>query len=189
MNIFPHIFIHCSDSNFGHAMMINDWHVQRKFKMIGYHRVIQNGYPSSSWFKEDIKISYLEGSIEIGRIIDSDNKLEIWEMGAHVKHFNKNSFGICMIGKNDFSNKVLNSTLAVVAYHMEQLNIQIEHVLGHYEKDTSKTCPNIDMVEFRQMLMDNKQYGIKTIFVPKVKPEIRKELSWKKILKFIFRKR
>ena len=93
---FERIFLHCSDSEWGTAHIIDNWHKERKipFKEIGYHEVVQNGYPTADWYNKKIKISYLEGAVEIGRAINSDEWFEKSEMGAHVKGFNTNSYGI-----------------------------------------------------------------------------------------------
>ena len=69
----------CNERRFGlTAEDINQWHIKRKWKGIGYHFVIR-----------------LDGKIEIGRDLD--------ETGAHVKGYNTNSWGICYIGGLDGS--------------------------------------------------------------------------------------
>lgn len=172
---FTRIFIHCSDSEYGTALMINSWHVARGWKMCGYHEVLQNGYPTKSWFNKRIRVPYLEGAVEIGRAIDSDNLFEPGEMGAHVKNFNTGSYGICIIGKKHFTDKVLNAALTVTRYRMMQFGLDADDVLGHYEKDPVKTCPNIDMKEFRRNLMDRKFYGERKITIELAKKEKEKE--------------
>jgi len=42
------VIIHCSDSSFGNAVLIDKWHRQRGFDNIGYHFVILNSHPFSS---------------------------------------------------------------------------------------------------------------------------------------------
>lgn len=140
-------------------MLIRDWHVKNQWRTIGYHEVIQNGHPTSAWSAAKVVVPHLEGAVEIGRPIDCDKDFETWEMGAHVKGWNTGSYGICMIGDKHFSDKVLNATLEVVKYRMGQLDVTAENVLGHYEKDSGKSCPNIDMEEFRDKLKSGALYG------------------------------
>ena len=52
---------------------IDRWHKNKGWSMIGYHYVIQ-----------------LDGTIEIGR---PESK-----MGSHVRGYNKNNIGVCIIG-------------------------------------------------------------------------------------------
>ena len=40
------ITIHCSDSEWGNADVIDEWHKKRGWDGIGYHYVILNGYPT-----------------------------------------------------------------------------------------------------------------------------------------------
>lgn len=158
---FERIFLHCSDSEWGTAHIIDSWHKDRGWKEIGYGEVIQNGYPTVSWYNSKTKIPYLEGAAEIGRSIDNDEWFDPGEMGAHVKGYNLGSYGICIIGKHHFTNKVLNAALTCVKYRLAQFNLKPENVLGHYEKDKNKSCPRINMDLFRKNLREGKFYGDK----------------------------
>lgn len=82
------IVCHISASTFGDAEEINAWHTDRGFKMIGYHKVILNGFRKG-------KSKYnpaLDGKIEQGR--DDGN------IGAHCQAggMNKIALGVCCIG-------------------------------------------------------------------------------------------
>ena len=74
-----YIVIHCSQTrpsqNIG-AYEINRWHLERGWLKIGYHKVIKR-----------------DGTIEDGREIDA--------LGAHVKEYNHNSIGVCLVGGAD----------------------------------------------------------------------------------------
>lgn len=81
------IVIHCSASQPSpatDAKVIDRWHRQRGFLMIGYHYVIKT-----------------DGAVEAGRDEDS--------IGAHVAGHNTNSIGICMIGGVDKDGKSVNN--------------------------------------------------------------------------------
>lgn len=79
MRQINYIIIHCSATKAGcdfHAKDINEWHIERGFDRIGYHKVID-----------------LDGKVENGR--------PIWQIGAHCKGYNRDSIGICYIGGLD----------------------------------------------------------------------------------------
>ncbi len=115
-----YIVVHCSDSPQGrgdNAATLHAWHKQRGFAGIGYHFVVLE-----------------DGTVENGRPI-------YWE-GAHVEGHNKNSIGICLIGKDKFTDKQLSAAKKLVA------DLQKKHggkVVGHRDLDSKKTCPNFDV--------------------------------------------
>ena len=116
-----YIVIHCSDNKFElhNAFDIHKLHLSLGWDGIGYHKVIQRN-----------------GTIELGRP-------EYW-VGAHVYGYNKNSLGVCLIGKNNFTQKQFLSLEHVLRkWKKKYPNAQI---LGHYQStDTKKTCPNFDV--------------------------------------------
>jgi len=156
---FQRIFLHCSDSEFGSVLQINQWHIERGWAGCGYHQVIQNGFPTKDWYNKKNIIPFLEGAVEVGRLIDDDKYFDAGEIGAGVQGWNTGSFHICMIGTTYFSNKVLNTALEVVKYYCKLFELTYDNVLGHCEKDSGKTCPNINMVIFRNKLKNNELYG------------------------------
>jgi len=141
------IVIHCSDSEFGCASTIRQWHIQRGWKDIGYHFTILNGKPSPSLYMDE-----LDGSIEVGRVIGGDKFLTGDEVGAHTFGFNKDSLAVCLIGKKDFTWSQEYSLLYLVRALITKYEIKKEDVFGHYELDPKKTCPNMDMEVFRGAL-------------------------------------
>lgn len=118
------IVIHCSDSPQGrgdNAETIHKWHRKRKFAGIGYHHVVLEN-----------------GVVENGRPI-------FWE-GAHVKGFNTNSIGICLIGKDSFTSAQMDTlTRLLLDYTFDHPDVEIA---GHYQLDEGKTCPNIDIPKY-----------------------------------------
>jgi N-acetylmuramoyl-L-alanine amidase len=91
------VIVHCSDSSWGNASVITQWHVLpppkgRGFSAIGYHYVILNGLLSP--YKRN---SYFDGHIETGRPLDDDADMELDERGAHAFGYNS-GVGICLIG-------------------------------------------------------------------------------------------
>ena len=124
------IILHCSDSTFGNAVQIDNWHRTRKppFKMIGYHYVILN-----CWLTPTCYNSYFEGTIETGRPLDDDSSMELCESGAHAFGYN-NAVGICLIGKSGkFSFSQINS----LKHLIDHLRTQFKEitVLQHSDVD------------------------------------------------------
>jgi hypothetical protein len=146
------IIIHCSDSNFGNAVMIDGWHKDRQWDGIGYHFVILNGYGHSS----TEYIEAMDGQVEYGRALK--------KAGAHVKGHNSDSIGICLIGQPNgkdgkqckFSHKQLAAVKQLCLNLMLEHSIPIMEVYGHYEFDSKKICPGMPMDLFRNYLMNNR---------------------------------
>jgi len=115
------IVIHCSDTPNGRpdtAEDIHRWHLERGWDGIGYHYVIG-----------------VDGKIENGRP-------DYW-MGSHVVWHNYGSLGVCLIGKNDFTEDQYRSLeFLIVGLMGKYANAE---VVGHYELDPKKTCPNFDV--------------------------------------------
>ncbi|MGD9276265.1 MAG: N-acetylmuramoyl-L-alanine amidase [Candidatus Pacearchaeota archaeon] len=143
------IIVHCSDSRFGNSQTIREWHIARGWRTIGYHFVILNGQITPDFYLES-----LNGSIECGRILDGDNYLYSSEIGAHTLGYNKTSIGICLIGIKIFSKNQINSLYKLCSELKDHFKIPIDKIIGHYEAETAngKTCPNIDIADFRNNL-------------------------------------
>lgn len=134
------VVLHCSDTpdlpaghkdfdRFG-LVDIDLWHKQRGFKKVGYHYIIRK-----------------TGKIEKGR---RDN-----EQGAHCKDNGGNidSIGICLIGRNVFTDEQMDSLFSLYLALLHEHGITPDQWHGHYELDESgKTCPNVDMVSLRERL-------------------------------------
>lgn len=147
MNKIEKIVLHCSDSTWGDALIIDQWHKQRGWKMIGYHNVITNGKPHSG-----VYWSFLNGAIQTGRPLDNDPYLEQNEKGAHVKLYNSTSIGICLIGKDRFTQRQYQNANRIIVQYLNAFGLSVDDVLGHYELDEKKTCPNFSMDKFREDL-------------------------------------
>ena len=102
---------------------IDEWHRERGWKGCGYHYVIRR-----------------DGTVETGR--DRDAR------GAHVKGFNHNSIGICMVGgrandngpEDNFTNEQLDA-LAALLYQLINM-YQDAKVVGHRNfPGVTKACP------------------------------------------------
>lgn len=125
------IVIHCTDSpddiDVG-AREIREWHLQRGWSDIGYHYVIRRN-----------------GVVERGRSDDT--------AGAHVYGHNNDSLGVVWVGKKVMDPRQLQSLLPLIRGLMNQYDVEIDKVYGHYELDSNKTCPNLDMNWVRAELL------------------------------------
>lgn len=141
------IIIHCSDSPFGDALTIDQWHRKRGFDCIGYHFVILNGFPKNL---QTSRIPFLDGSIESGRDINLP--------GAHVRGHNETSIGVCLIGQNgDFTSSQMAALKKILWCLKTNYSIPVSRILGHYELDSNKTCPDLDMNIIRNNFMENRK--------------------------------
>lgn len=134
------IVIHCSatppESDIGRKE-INDMHLKRGFRMIGYHNVVRRN-----------------GIVEAGRPLDDDNILEEDEVGAHAKGFNRESISICIVGGIDsFKHKrpIFNFThtqMLITHGLISEYKKRWPHaeVIGHRDlPGVTKACPCFDV--------------------------------------------
>jgi len=151
MKKITNIIIHCSDSEFGSASEIRRWHLANKWDDIGYHFVITNGNILStvSW-RKGLFLPIMDGALEIGRYLDGDNLVAGNEIGAHALGYNETSIGICLIGVKKFTPKQFVMLINLLDILLPMFGLTIDAVKGHYEVSASRTCPNFDMVKFRE---------------------------------------
>jgi len=128
-----YIIVHCSDSPWGDVEVIRSWHLARGWADIGYHYVVLNGRLKGS---ADYH-SMADGRVDPGRPEERP--------GAHAAGYNNNSLGVCLIGRDVFSDKQIRVLPLFIRQLMIRFGIPIRNVIGHYEVDPRKTCPNIDM--------------------------------------------
>jgi len=133
------VVVHCSDSPFGDAALIDRWHRARGWRGIGYHYVILNGYPDRESYARRRPKFWLDGVVENGRPLD--------RIGAHVRGHNRNSVGVCLIGRSQFTQQQFGSLVGIID-ELKKDHHGLE-IAGHYEllrpADAPRTCPNIDM--------------------------------------------
>jgi len=120
-----HLVVHCSDSpdedDIG-ASDIHALHLGFGWNGIGYHRVIRR-----------------DGSIEGGRP-------DYW-VGAHVHGENTVSLGVCLIGRQHFTDAQFDSLELILRFWRE--DFPKATICGHRDfVTTDKTCPNFDVATF-----------------------------------------
>ncbi|HEY7821784.1 MAG TPA: N-acetylmuramoyl-L-alanine amidase [Acidimicrobiia bacterium] len=115
------IVIHCTDSPQGRgdtAATVHAWHLARGWAGIGYHYVILE-----------------DGTVERGR--------PLYWVGSHARGNNAHSIGICLIGRDEFTEKQIDALRAMVNRLL--LTYPGAEVCGHRDLDNGKTCPNFDV--------------------------------------------
>jgi len=129
-----YIVVHCSQTrpsqNIG-AKEIDRWHRERGWLKIGYARVIKR-----------------DGTVEQGR--DDD------ELQAHVKNYNHISTSVCVVGgakeenwqegEDNFTGEQWESLKKVLEEQV--IKYPEARIVGHYELDERKTCPNFNVREY-----------------------------------------
>ncbi len=134
------VVVHCSDSGWGNAEVINEWHLERGWSGIGYHLVILNGHP----------ISHGDYDPELDGIVESGRDIE--DKGAHCKGFNSRSIGICLIGKETFTENQMKTLTQALLEILQHYGLDPDAIYGHNELDDHKTCPNQEVAEIRDRL-------------------------------------
>tara|TARA_S200002703_G_scaffold149240_1_gene146614 strand:- start:277 stop:777 length:501 start_codon:yes stop_codon:yes gene_type:complete len=129
-----YIVVHCSQTrpsqNIG-AKEIDRWHRERGWLKIGYAKVIKR-----------------DGTVEQGR---DDGELQ-----AHVKNYNHISTSVCVIGgakeenwkegEDNFTGDQFESLKKVLEEQV--IKYPEARIVGHYELDERKTCPNFNVREY-----------------------------------------
>lgn len=163
------IIVHCSDSEWGTAIIINKWHTDpeplgRGWTSIGYQAVIENGYPTADHYKRGYRLRLFNGMISHGRPYDTDDALTGAEVGAHAYGFNRDSLGVCVIGKDRFTKQQVIQLVKLlrlweIVFRLDFSPDNLGNVvLGHYElPGVSKKCPNLDMDILRRLVLNKKE--------------------------------
>ena len=127
------IILHCSQSKYGNASIITQWHTRRGWRTCGYHFVILNGWLDSKCYNYN-----WDGLLETGRPLSDNNTLDVLEYGAHTKGYNKESVGVCLIGE---SGNFTNSQLHTMNYLYETLEKQFKGVTLKQHSDLDSRKP------------------------------------------------
>ena len=133
------IIIHCADTpNYNSryvrkhgtgcytAKDIEKWHLERGFRKIGYHYVIE----------------YYGGLVQ-GRLLN--------EVGAHCFGRNENSIGICLLGRDEYAV----DQLRCLEHTIKKLRAIVGNVPVRFHSDySSKSCPGLSE-EYKYHLNNN----------------------------------
>lgn len=130
------IIVHCSANKAGSALRMADidrYHRSLGWKGCGYHYVIPT-----------------DGTIETGRPEE--------KVGAHCKHHNRHSIGICYIGGLSADGKSADTRTEAQRIALQKLLERLHRkypqalIVGHRDLDPQKTCPCFDCGEYAVFL-------------------------------------
>lgn len=140
------VVLHCTASSYGDVDTIDAWHRENGWAGIGYHWLITNCYPTYDSWVDQQPDTAMDGVVHQGR----PEKFQ----GAHVKGENWQTLGVAMVGgeKDGFTSRQLESAARLCTQLIERYP-SIEGVKGHYEFNTRKTCPDLDMDYFRRYIL------------------------------------
>ena len=128
------IIIHCSDSD----------HRSYDFDAIYNDHVNVNGWSN---------IGYHYG-------IDHDANIHVLRSviynGAHTRGHNKDSIGICVLGRSLFSVAQKEKLADLVSTLLQLTNLDSKDVYPHNYFNKDKTCPNIDIDEWKITYLQDK---------------------------------
>lgn len=116
-----YIVVHCSDTPNGRyhtAEDIHRWHLERGWDGIGYHSVIRT-----------------DGIVDQGR--------PYYWVGSHTAKYNGIAIGVCLIGRDEFSEaqwRSLEGLMLSLTYQFPDAK-----VVGHRDLNAHKACPNFDV--------------------------------------------
>lgn len=148
------IIIHCSYSRWGNLAEITKWHTDpppkgNGWSRVGYHKVILNAYPTFNNLKQNLPDPKSDGEVQRGLFDEVP--------GIHVRGHNHDSLGICYMGGMTFDD-ITEAQYITLLFECEKwvnnYDLTYMDVYGHNEFDSSKSCPNIDIEQFRSDLRD-----------------------------------
>lgn len=128
MRTINEIIVHCTATRAGRAVTVDEirtWHRASGFKDIGYHYVI-----------------YLDGSVHAGR--------PVAQAGAHCRHHNAHSLGVCYVGGLDVNGNPCDTRTPAQKTALRSLIGELlsryagAAVHGHREY-AAKACPCFDV--------------------------------------------
>ena len=131
-----YIVVHCSATYPGQrcdAEIIDTWHRQRGYAMIGYHYVVMP-----------------DGEVQHGR--------PLFYQGAHAKGYNHCSVGVCYVGGLNADGETADTRTEEQKKAMMMLLMNLKktfpqaRIVGHRELDMGKACPCFDATVYNRLI-------------------------------------
>lgn len=110
-----------------------DWGEYKNVKCFGWPRVGYHGI--------------IDNNAELFMV--NDPGVVTW----HCKGFNTNSLGYCLTGDKIISDNQKEKLIEVLKSDLKKYGLRAIDVLGHYELNKNKSCPNFNMDEIRRKLI------------------------------------
>ena len=102
---------------------------ERGWSDIGYHFIITRP----------------EGLIQFARPVE--------EIGAHTEGENKDSIGVCWIGRHCMTDDQVKALKFLLSDLLSQYNLAVFDLYGHSHFNKNKTCPNVSIGLIRLLIM------------------------------------
>lgn len=120
------VVVHCSDSDnpkHDNIETVRTWHKEKGWNDIGYHYFIDRA-----------------GVVFRGRSEDT--------IGAHVAGHNARSIGVCLSGRDTFTDAQFRTLKELVGGICRHYKLDMKtQVKGHRDLQPAKTCPNFEVQE------------------------------------------
>lgn len=132
MRYISKIILHCSDSDYPHhdnVETIRKWHKDKGWSDIGYHYLVTEAH-----------------GLQTGRPLHL--------VGAHCFGHNQTSIGVCLTGKNNFSEMQFNCAARVILDLLAQFGLTPDDVYPHNHFNSEKTCPNYSINEIKERIYE-----------------------------------
>ena len=133
------IVIHCTDTPDSFNVKLDD--------LYRFH-VVENGWTAIGY------AYYINryGDIFKCRDLDGDGDVDD-EVGAHAYGFNRESIGVCLEGRGQYTDAQWSSLRHVLAELIGKHGIKLEGIVGHCDLDSKKECPMFDVSQKMKELL------------------------------------
>ena len=153
-----HLILHITTAPWGMAESIRHFHMfvrKPPFADIGYHYVISNPFATFESWRDKKPDMGNDGKVWPGRDIDHDGDIDE-EIGAHALGWNSKSLGIAFVGEYGMITGLqLQAALRLCADLALRYEVPYVNIIGHYETGANKTCPDLNMDHFRELLHES----------------------------------
>ena len=150
-----HLILHITAAPWGTVESVRHFHMYVRdppFSDIGYHYLIANPFHTFESWRDHKPVPEHDGKVHLGRDLDHDGDVDE-EIGAHALGYNSRSLGIAMVGEHGMLTGLqIDAALSLCRELTHQYHVPYENVIGHYETGANKTCPDLDMPHFRELL-------------------------------------
>ncbi len=153
--LITHLILHTTAGSWGSVESIRRQHTTERnppWADIGYHYLVGNPFPTFETWKHKRPSIENDGKLFPGRDLDHDGDVDE-EIGAHAIGWNGRSIGIAYVGEGGhITGAQLHEMLSLCRDLCHRYRIPFKNVIGHYETGANKTCPDLDMDHFRELL-------------------------------------
>ncbi len=145
------VILHVSDSTWGNAVAIDEWHRNRPqpFRMIGYQRVFLNGVMAHG----QSYVKRLDGVIETGR--------PYGVRGAHTRGANHHA-GWCLVGRSgEWTKKQIKAVKKEIKALLEEDGYDVVRVKQHsdYDPVNKPFCAGFSDKQMEEFNVIGRGYG------------------------------